>query len=709
MVHSLRYFSMPLLSSKIRAVVGLLFLVLGSSLAVGQVDASSAPPIDARRVVAAVRQMDASPTNSVAAATEAFLAAGFSIWDGDRKPLKEPTVERSGLAVTPGEIKTFVELREEGVAIKLGDLLNAIDYIWTHVGGEGFIREDVREWLRYSPVDPDTSKRGIGFLLNTLAASHDDIKDTYWRDDSTIDALQQFIILRVITEDLGAPIREKLKARITPGVQAPILEGWSEDGYVGSVGLGLGMILGKLEDFTKSVSIANFVASVTKFIATYKFLKMKFEVEAPGQPLVRTKTTSPGEQRTLVTKVYFDGEIFADWLKENRTTIVLAIPGLDLDAPKSGPIAGVETAWDFDQDRKYASKQLIQVIGRQDISKVVTDADGNARVRVEGKPQTTNFDPKKVRAVEKTIKVSVTAQVKSTSAQQDIVDAIMGAIGVKDGPGLGVLTPIMETLYRCKWNGTRVYKLRIRDWVPAETVGKLVLEIRGDGFDGRRDGAAFASIDSSLTTGEFEMSSFGGADAEKVDLPASVLNQMTAAEREEYKKMLEDMQKETFFASGTGIVDLKLRSSITKRGVFADCDEETIEEKELVVGASRWEHPKERSEKQGFDWQVVIDRKTNEAIVRVSATCMVTTERTRRSSRSENNLNEKKETFGYLAPGMVFPAELRVPLKVRDIPAEGMLDFYGTTSIPFKFGPNQKFTGSILVSFSIQKKVAKPK
>ncbi len=697
------------LVSFVRVFTVALTLFVGVSTCRSQSTSDTVTPINIAKVNEAVRKLDATTDARVAAATEAFLAAGVSIWDDERRVIKQPTVERSGLAVTQSEIQTFVVLRSEGVGGRLGDLLNALDYIWKEVGGEGSIREEVREWLRYSPVDPDTSKRGIGALLTALAESHNSPGDADWTDDSNIDALQNFIIMRVFTEDIGVPLREVAKRKMTPFSQGALLEGWSEDGYVGSIGLIVDLVTSNAEKLNKAISLSNLVASITKFIATYKFLKLEMEVEAPGNPLVRTKTTTAGEQRTLAAKVYIDGKAISDWLKENRTTIVAVLPGLDLDAPKSGPLAGVETAWDFDQDRKYASKQLIQTVGRQDISKVVTDEAGKARIQVEGKPQTKNMDPKKVRAVEKVVRVYVTAQVKSTSAQQDIVDAIFGAAGFKDGPGLGILTPIMETLYRMKWNGTRIFKLRVRDWVPATTHGKLLVEVRGNGFDSRRDETVVHEISSTLKVEDFEMEVSGGPDAEVTDIPAELLSKMSAQDREDYKKMLEEMKKESFFATGPGSVELSLKSNYTKRGTYAECEEETVEEREFTYGRDYWVHPAERSDKRSFDWMVVLDRKKGTAIVRVQASCEVETHRTRRSTKSENNVDERKKTAGLLSPGAVLPNEFTVPVKIQESPEEGTLDFIGTASIPFKFGPNQKFTGSILISFSLRKKIDKPK
>jgi len=42
---------------------------------------------------------------------------------------------------------------------------------------------------------------------------------------------------------------------------------------------------------------ANAILSIVKFIATYTFLEGEIRVEAPGQPLVRTKNHDQGQER----------------------------------------------------------------------------------------------------------------------------------------------------------------------------------------------------------------------------------------------------------------------------------------------------------------------------------------------------------------------------------------------------------------------------
>lgn len=48
---------------------------------------------------------------------------------------------------------------------------------------------------------------------------------------------------------------------------------------------------------------------------------------------------------------------------------------------------------------------------------------------------------------------------------------------------------------------------------------------------------------------------------------------------------------------------------------------------------------------------------------------------------------------------------LVLPLKETPLPAQNAANYYGAATIKFKFGPNNQFTGSMIVSYSVTRKL----
>ena len=111
----------------------------------------------------------------------------------------------------------------------------------------------------------------------------------------------------------------------------------------------------------------------------------------------------------------------------------------------------------------------------------------------EGAPQLVKLDPKKVIPLDKQVWITVTPQVKEIKVQQDFVDAVTGAIGIRGGP-VGLINPILEMLYRLKWTGGASLNLRVRDWQQGESIGQLKIETQASWTNYTPDSARRVSL-----------------------------------------------------------------------------------------------------------------------------------------------------------------------------------------------------------------------
>ncbi|MBM4062946.1 MAG: hypothetical protein FJ265_17900, partial [Planctomycetes bacterium] len=567
--------------------------------------AAAAPDENARlaRLVQLAALLQDPQQDPVPLATEAVRLAGFVLWDEDRQVLAEPLgAPRLGLAITDAEIRAYTTMLREGQSVQRGDLIAAVDVLYQGLGAKGSVAPFVLAWLRDGTNTSNPSARALAVLLQALGNQRSGAEGRLdGAADVALDPLQALLMLRVLTEDLGTPLRRAIgrgeigeagkdgkeePPRGPAAAPTPILDeppGWAEDAYAGGITGLWGEVVGGLGEWGKGISNgvgkANALMSICKFIATYTFLRGEVRVEEPGQPLVRTKNSDPGEQRTLVARFWIDGTRVTDWMKEHRQIVVLA--GLDLDMPKTGALKGIETEWDIEQDRHSSKYHLIQTVrGQPDISKVRTDGNGEARIQVEGCPQPKVLDPKKVMPLAKQVAMVVTPQIKTTEMQQDLVDAVTGAIGLKDGP-IGLITPIIETLYRLEWKGGVRFVLQVRDWQPAESIGQLEITLRANGHRFTRTSSHQLSLARSLKFTDAKMNVAGVEPPPPPD--PEVLKRMPPLYREQmeagYRQMAELAKQRSFLSDQPGQVEFHQHDRELSVGEGDGCSDGTEEER----------------------------------------------------------------------------------------------------------------------------------
>lgn len=670
-------------------------------------------------------QLQDPQSDAVALFTEAARLAGFVLWNEDRVELAAPTGEpRLFLAVTDAEIRDSCELFRAGNMVARDDLLAGVDGLYTTIGIPGAVAPHALAFFRDGGGAANPSARALHFLLDALGKKRggsglDDAADF------DLDPLQSLLVLRVLTEDIGVPLRRHLAAGATVGEpkkgpygsdDAPALAdapGWAEDAYVGGITGLFGEVVEGIGKFGSSIKEgagkANAIATIAKFVTTYTFLKGETRVEAPGQPLVRTKDTSPGERRTLVAHFWIDGSKVTDWLKEHRQLTALA--GLDLDMPHSGALKGMETEWDLKQDRYSSKGHLVQTVaGQPDISKIKTDDNGEARIEVEGTPQARKLDGLKVMPVEKSVRVTVTPQVKSTEMQQDLVDAVTGAIGIKDG-GVGFLTPVIECLYRMKWKGGRWFDLKIRDWTPAETIGQAEISIQANGSDFGRTWSHKASVMRHAQFRDLAMQANGVEVPPELDpkmvamMPKQVREQMELGRQQ----MLAMAKFRYFVGQAPGQFAFERHDSEYGRGIGDGCAAEDDEFWNSWNGTANEEVTDRRGTFEHGNLYIECDLEKKTAKLRFGAAAEVDVVRREKNGRSSPREVATKENSGVFDGLRLDPPytaqQIEMPLQESPGSEPGIVNYYGVVTVPFHFGMGDRFAGKAIVSWSVTRRL----
>ncbi len=244
---------------------------------------------------------------------------------------------------------------------------------------------------------------------------------------------------------------------------------------------------GKLKWYGDKAGIASIVAAVFKFVMSYAMLDV--EITMDGEMLVRTKGKTPGELKTLTAKLKIDKSA---WERLNCLRPVFSAANLDLEFPKSGPLADTTVAWSIvlGGDSRGALGTVVDLItgedDRDDLiylkpkdgahpmpNKQTADGNGVSVINVVGAPQKEDLSRRKVFELYKGAGVTVGVQIKpmkirdTQAALSTLVDIMGNVISFLTndpiGGGLGV---VFETMYRSNWYSAKPFYFMVKDWEP---------------------------------------------------------------------------------------------------------------------------------------------------------------------------------------------------------------------------------------------------
>lgn len=289
--------------------------------------------------------------------------------------------------------------------------------------------------------------------------------------------------------------------------------------------------------------------------------------------------------------------------------------------------------------------------------------------------------------------------------QQDLVDAVMTAIGLRGGAS-GVLTPIMEILYRMKWHAPAHFELQIRDWVEGETYGQLTIDAKGSGNYFSKERSYRMTIDHSLAISDYTMSVSGFEQPPMFDeatlkkFPPDVRKQVEAG----MKEQREQAKKRGFHGTGPGTATMKINDTSGWYSVFHECGGP-----QTSTGQEAWIGSKTEDMKQyagDFNFSVEANLETKVAMLKFNGfvegihTLVNGRENQRNNKRFDMMTNIKFESDLVERNGTI-----KLPLKETPLPNQLASNYHGTATIPFTFGPSNQFKGSMIVSYSVTRKM----
>ena len=170
-------------------------------------------------------------------------------------------------------------------------------------------------------------------------------------------------------------------------------------------------------------------------------LRIEVAMDPPGPPLVRTKTTAPGQERTITARVTLDPEVLGT---VECARALLAALGLkfNVGSPAGGGVQGVPLTWRLVQGH--------DVLLEQEGAQGVTDQNGADTFLVLGKPQERDLGAS-ARRVSKQGAVAVRFNLRPYT--------LIGG----DAPGGRLLTP-PEVLLDLSYGYEVTYPFEVVDW-----------------------------------------------------------------------------------------------------------------------------------------------------------------------------------------------------------------------------------------------------
>lgn len=239
-----------------------------------------------------------------------------------------------------------------------------------------------------------------------------------------------------------------------------------------------------LEKFGKGLKVANIVLGWLKMLMALLNIKMEFKTDKP-LPLERTKSSrNSGFEREVTVKISMDA-----FDKQKTDNINCAgkvaefYTGIKFSLPKPGSMADNPVGWELTagtgiKNLNRDSPVLLDSLDHTDTSKQKTDANGESKVKLTGKPQPEDLTERKVIQIGKSVGLRVTVALERMKFGDDV--SKISKLMLEDF-GLGMLLAIFEILPEMLGKmkiTTRTFEVPIRDWQPCTEDWSGVINIK---------------------------------------------------------------------------------------------------------------------------------------------------------------------------------------------------------------------------------------
>ena len=430
-------------------------------------------------------------------------ACGFTIRAADRKLIAKPlSAKGNGIFVQDDELLTFFAMTCRGDSISAEGLLDAVDLPLSRISAPFRLTTQLPIALAKGLTSAEPSTRFFAHFIvafgNALPQAYD-LSTSQIGKPTRITPLEAFLILRTCGEEVRLTVhRLQKKSALLEGARAsgplavsPDLEqqqnsfgemsGALEDAVAGAEGLTWGTALDAMgaDGLGNLLGFTNCVAGIIKFISTYYCLETKIVVADPGEPLIRThSSTANGDRRTIQATIKMNTTKLQQQLKYWR--LHLGITGIDFDMPSNGPLAKASVRWRIPTiySRNAAEKQ-VQFVGGN-IEGTEADTEGVAQVDIEGTKQKQTI-PQGAPPVKMVVPVQAMIQIKGSELPQDLVDGLFGGLGVGSNPLFGGITILQEMIFRSKILVNGGIRMQFVDWLPGSLKIAFSIEVYGHG------------------------------------------------------------------------------------------------------------------------------------------------------------------------------------------------------------------------------------
>ena len=457
--------------------------------------------------------------SSTAALYAAVLAAGFAVRDKDGSVMQ--TQERGqGLLIPAADLAATAKLYSEDYGVMLSHFSDAFAQSIPELKDVP-LATVVLDGIRSGAKSTNPSVRFLSRFIVELGENHEPSTDLLGNVDpakTRLDAIQVSLILSRLTGDLAVlqkatagvnhapkPSRgasySHARARFIrtppPNFQSPCPTNDLDDLILDTntlasttlFGLLSDRLGGKLKWYSDKAGIASIVAAVFKFVMSYALLDVEISMDA--EMLERTKNRTPGETRTLTAKLKIDK---SPWETLNCLRPIFSIANLDIEFPKSGPLADTTVEWSIvlGADSGGALGAFVDHItgddSRDDLiylkpkpgahpmpNKQKADENGESVIYVVGAPQKEDWSRRKLFEVYKGAGVTVGVQIKpmkikdATAALSTLVDIVGNVVSLLSGDAVGGgLGVVFETMYRSNWYSAKPFYFMVKDWEPCK-------------------------------------------------------------------------------------------------------------------------------------------------------------------------------------------------------------------------------------------------
>ena len=444
--------------------------------------------------------------SSTAALYAAILASGYGVRDTD-KNVKQTTENGQGLVLASWEVAAAAKLYGEGYGVTLAHLSASFTRTVPALKDVP-LADAILDGIRKAAKSNHTAVRFWAQFIVALGKQSTAPYDLLRQVDpvtTRLDAIQVALILSRLSGDFAViekrgaghhPRLAKDSLQLPCGGASDVADLISDYNALAQTTL-FDIVMERLGGgaaaYGKAVGVVNVILTVFKFVVTYASLEV--EITMDGDKLIRTKTTTPGEQRLLTATLKLDT---SKWDMINCLRPSLNKVGFDVDIPNSGPLVGVNVEWVMvlgGDSRGWLGtvEDIINILGgetsygdglvffdalrgaNRSPANQITNGGGVSQIYVVGTPQETDLSKRKLFQVDKGAGVRVDVQIKpmrivdKKQAISDIMDIAENAFSfLTNDPLGGVVGTAAETMYRSNWYGSQPFYFIVKDWEPCK-------------------------------------------------------------------------------------------------------------------------------------------------------------------------------------------------------------------------------------------------